>query len=133
MSLPTVLAIDDSIVIHELIKRALEPDYLVMVTDNAIDALTMIYQYPIAVVLLDVSMPAISGLEFCRTVRSMPQFQSLPVVMVTSRDSSFDRVQGQLAGATEYLTKPFEAERLRQIVQKFANQPVHSKPVSSAG
>lgn len=131
MSRPTVLAIDDSLLIHELIKRALESDYSVLVTDNAIDALTMIYQYPVALVLLDVSMPTISGLEFCRTVRSMPQFQNLPVVMVTSRDSSFDRVQGHLAGATEYLTKPFDAEQLRQIVQKFVSQSITSDGISN--
>lgn len=122
-SLPTILAVDDSIVIHQLIKRILEPKYSVLVTDNPMDALAMIYHNPVAVVLLDVTMPEISGLEFCRTIRHLPQFEHLPVVMVTSRDSSFDRVQGRLAGATEYLTKPFNAEQLRQIVQKLINTP----------
>lgn len=122
-SLPTILAVDDSIVIHQLIKRILEPKYSVLVTDNPMDALAMIYHNPVAVVLLDVTMPEISGLEFCRTIRHLPQFEHLPVVMVTARDSSFDRVQGRLAGATEYLTKPFNAEQLRQIVQKLINTP----------
>lgn len=117
MSVPTVLAVDDSIVIHHMVKRALEPDYEVLVTDSPVDALAMLNQHNIAVVLLDVSMPTISGLEMCRTIRNLPQFQHLPVVMVTSRDRSFDRVQGRLAGATEYLTKPFEPEQLRQVVQ----------------
>lgn len=119
--LPVVLAVDDSVLIHQLIKRALEPDYAVLVTDNPMDALAMLYHNSVAVVLLDVTMPEISGLEFCRTVRNLPQFQHLPVVMVTSRDSSFDRVQGHLAGATEYLVKPFDAEQLRQTVQRFVN------------
>ena len=118
----TVLAVDDSAVIHQLIKRALEPDYTVLVTDNPVDALAMLFHNAIAVVLLDVTMPGISGLEFCRTIRNLPQFRQLPVVMVTSRDSSFDRVQGHLAGATEYLTKPFDAEQLRQIVRKFTDK-----------
>jgi len=131
-ALPTVLAIDDSVVIHQLIKRALEPDYTVLVSDNPIDALTMLYHNPVAVVLLDVSMPTISGLEFCRTIRNLPQFQHLPVVMVTSRDSSFDRVQGHLAGATEYLTKPFEAEQLRQVVHKFVTNSSNTVPLQTA-
>lgn len=119
--LKTVLAVDDSVVIHQMVKRALEPDYRVVVTDNAMDALSLIYHEPITVVLLDVLMPGVDGLEFCRTVRKLPQFHNLPIVFVTSQDSPFDRVQGRLAGATEYLTKPFDADQLRQIVQKFAN------------
>jgi len=118
MSKPTVLAIDDSVLIHHIIQRTLEPDYEVLVTDNPVDALAMLNQQKIEVVLLDVAMPTISGLEICRTIRNIPQFQHLPVVLVTSRDRSFDRVQGRLAGATEYLTKPFEGDQLRQILQK---------------
>lgn len=122
MNVPKVLAVDDSVVIHHLVKRALEPDYDVLATDSPVDALAMLNQYEIAVVLLDVTMPTINGLEICRTIRNLPQFQHLPVVIVTSRDRSYDRVQGHLAGATEYLTKPFEADHLRQVVQKLINQ-----------
>lgn len=114
-----VLALDDSPVMHQLVKRALEPEYQVITVDNAVDALSMIYDQPISVLLLDVQMPDVNGLEFCRTVRSLPQFQHLPVVMVTSKDKPFDRVKGQLAGATEYLTKPFDAEKLRETIRRF--------------
>lgn len=118
-SLPIVLALDDSPLIHQLIKRALEPDYQVMTADNAVDALSLIYHQPIVVLLSDVQMPDVDGLEFCRTVRSLPQFQHLPIIMVTSQDSPFDHVKGHLAGATGYLTKPFDAEQLRETVRKF--------------
>ncbi|MDX2244717.1 MAG: response regulator [Leptolyngbyaceae cyanobacterium bins.302] len=114
-----VLALDDSSVIHQLMKRALEPEYQVLTADNAVDALSIIYHQAIAVLLLDVQMPDVNGLEFCRTVRSLPQFQHLPVIMVTSQDSPFDRVKGRLAGATEYLTKPFDAEQLRETIRRF--------------
>lgn len=127
-TVPTVLAVDDSIVIQQLVKRALEPDYRVLLADSAVDALSMVYHESIAVLLLDVLMPGVDGLEFCRTLRSLPQFQTLPVVMVTSRDSPFDRVQGRMAGATEYLTKPFDPEQLRQVVQRLvANHPLTQK------
>lgn len=125
-SSPIVLALDDSLVIHQLIKRALESDYQVITADNAVDALSLIYHQPIAVLLLDVQMPDVNGLEFCRTVRSLPQFQHLPIIMVTSQDSPFDRVKGQLAGATEYLTKPFDAAQLRATIRKFiGTSPTH--------
>lgn len=115
----TVLIVDDSVVIHELVRRALEADYQVLVAHNAIDALSTIHTTTIDLVLLDVMMPGISGLEFCRTVRNLPQFKDLPVVIVTSKDSAFDRVQGRLAGASDYLTKPFNPEQLQAMVSQW--------------
>ncbi|OCR01829.1 regulator [Oscillatoriales cyanobacterium USR001] len=117
----TILAVDDSAVMQGLVKQALGKEFRVLVTDNAVDALSLIYHEQISVLLLDVSMPGIDGLELCRTVRSLPQFQNLPIVMLTARDGAFDKVQGRLAGATEYLTKPFDAEKLRMVVGKFIN------------
>ncbi|MDY7006024.1 MAG: response regulator [Cyanobacteriota bacterium] len=117
----TILAVDDSTVMHKIFKQALSQEYRVLVTDNAIDALSMIYNEQVTVILLDILMPGIDGLELCRTIRSIPQFQNLPIIMLTARDSSFDKVQGHLAGATEYLTKPFDAEKLHQVIHRLLN------------
>ncbi|GAB4287920.1 MAG: hypothetical protein Fur0025_21820 [Oscillatoriaceae cyanobacterium] len=116
---PTILAVDDSVVMQDLVKRALANDYRVLVADNAVDALSVIYHEHVSLLLLDVSMPGIDGLELCRTVRNIPQFQELPIIMLTARDGLFDKVQGRLAGATEYLTKPFDGNQLRQVVKNF--------------
>lgn len=115
----TVLAVDDSVVMQELIKRVLATDYRVLVSDSAVEALAVLGREQVALLLLDVSMPGIDGLEFCRTVRKLPQFATLPIIMLTARDRAFDKVQGRLAGASEYLTKPFDATQLRQLIQKF--------------
>ena len=115
----TILAVDDSVVMQELIKRVLSADYRVLVSDSAVDALSVLGRESVALLLLDVSMPDIDGLEFCRTVRKLPQFEALPIIMLTARDRAFDKVQGRLAGASEYLTKPFDAAQLRQLIQKF--------------
>ncbi|MEB3162631.1 MAG: response regulator [Prochlorothrix sp.] len=112
----TILAVDDSKIMQEMILRALQADYDVLVADNAVAALAAICHRNVDLMLLDVSMPDIDGLELCRTVRSMPQFKDLPIIMLTSRNSPFDKVQGRVAGATEYLTKPFEPEQLRQAI-----------------
>lgn len=117
--MPTILAVDDSTVMQNMVKRALGSDYRVIVADNAVDALSVIYHERVSLLLLDVSMPGIDGLELCRTVRNIPQFEELPIIMLTARDGLFDKVQGRLAGATEYLTKPFEADQLRQVVKNF--------------
>lgn len=115
-----------------MVKRALEDNYRVIVTDNAVDALTIIYHEPVSLLLLDVTMPGIDGLELCRTVRSLPQFQELPIVMLTARDGLFDKVQGRMAGATEYLTKPFDAEQLNQVVSQFISEETSESPPDGA-
>lgn len=115
---PTVLSLDDSEVVQELIRRALCDEYRVLLCRSAMDALSLMNQEPISALLLDISMPEIDGFNFCRTVRSIPKFKDLPIVMVTARDRAFDKVQGRLAGTTEYLTKPFDADQLRQVIQK---------------
>ncbi len=119
ISLSRILAVDDSTMMQELIKLALADYYQVLVASNAVDALELIYQEKISLLLLDVSMPEINGLELCRTVRSISQFRDLPIIMVTARDGFFDKAKGRLAGCTEYLTKPFNAEKLRQLVGKY--------------
>ncbi len=122
----TVLAVDDSPIMQKLIEKTLSDRYRVLLADNALDALSTIYHESIAVLLLDVSMPGIDGLELCRTVRNLPQFKELPIVMLTARDKSFDKVKGHLAGATEYLTKPFDGEQLAQIVGQYADRALSS-------
>jgi twitching motility two-component system response regulator PilG len=67
-SFPTILAVDDSAVMLELIERTLEADCQVLVADNAVDALSIIDHEKISGLLLDVSMPGIDGLELCSTV-----------------------------------------------------------------
>lgn len=115
---PTILAVDDSPFMLEAIKQAMAKEYKVIVAKNAEEALFLIYHKRIAILLLDVSLPGIDGLELCRTLRSLPQFSDLPIIMLTGRDTVFDKVQGRLAGATEYLTKPFDAEQLREACSK---------------
>lgn len=117
----TILAVDDSQIMQGIVKQVLGQEYRVLIADNAIDALSIIYNEQVAVLLLDVSLPGINGLELCRIVRSIPQFESLPIIMLTARDSSFDKVQGYLAGTTEYVTKPFDREKLNQVISKLLN------------
>jgi twitching motility two-component system response regulator PilG len=115
---PTVLSVDDSLIVQTMIKRTLVDRYQVVLASNAVDALKVINTNPIALLLLDVTMPEIDGLEFCRTVRSIPKFQNLPIIMLTARDKFSDKLRGQIAGATHYLTKPVDPKQLLEIVGK---------------
>lgn len=116
---PTILSIDDCIFMQELIQDALGEKYNILVANNSAEALSLIYQEPISMLLLDVCMPGVNGLDLCRTLRSLPQFAELPIIMVTAKVTVFDKVQGRLAGATAYLTKPFELTMLEKVCHKF--------------
>lgn len=117
--LPMVLSVDDSSMVQILIKRALNDHYQVFFASNAVLALRLMSTNLISLLLLDVTMPGIDGIEFCRTVRSIPKFKELPIIMVTARDKFSDKLRGQIAGSTHYLIKPFEPKFLLEIVDKY--------------
>lgn len=119
--LPTVLSVDDSPIIQTTIKRALQEQYNVLLADRATKALKILEEQPVQLLLLDLTMPDVDGLEFCRTIRKMPEFQDLPIVMVTARDGLVNKMKGHIAGTSKYLTKPFSPEELREIVHQYIN------------
>jgi len=117
--LPTVLSVDDSPIIQVTIKRALQEDYNVLLAGNADDALDILKEVRVELMLLDLTMPDVDGLEFCKTIRTIPKFIDLPIVMVTARDGLVNKMKGHIAGTNKYLTKPFEADELREVVRQY--------------
>jgi CheY-like chemotaxis protein len=122
--LPIILSVDDSLIVQTTIKRTLSDRYQVLLASNAVDALKVIDSSAIALLLLDVTMPEIDGLEFCRTVRSLPKFKNLPIIMLTARDRFSDKLRGQIAGATHYLIKPVEPNQLLEVVNKCVEKTI---------
>jgi twitching motility two-component system response regulator PilG len=120
-NLPTILSVDDSPIVQTMIKRTLGDRYQVLLASNAVDALNLLNQKQVSLLLLDVTMPDIDGLEMCRTLRSIPKFCNLPIVMLTARDTFVDKIKGQIAGTNCYLTKPFEASKLLDIIENFVS------------
>lgn len=117
--LPIVLSVDDSAIIQTSIKRALQADYNVLLASKAVEALEILQEVKVELMLLDLTMPDIDGLEFCKTVRAFPQFRDLPIVMVTARDGLVNKMKGHIAGTSKYLTKPFKPEELREVVRQY--------------
>ena len=122
--MPIVLSVDDSPVVQTVIKRSICDKYDVILANNAVDALNMLNSHPVSLLLLDVTMPDIDGLELCRTIRSISKFKDLPVVMLTAKDGLLDKVKGQFAGSTHYLTKPIDREKLLAVLEKYIPQAV---------
>jgi CheY-like chemotaxis protein len=118
-NLPIVLSVDDSAIIQLSIKRALQEDYNVLQAAKAAEALEILGEVQVELMLLDLTMPDIDGLEFCKTVRGIPKFRDLPIVMVTARDGLVNKMKGHIAGTSKYLTKPFQPEELREVVRQY--------------
>jgi twitching motility two-component system response regulator PilG len=120
-NLPTVLSVDDSPIVQTTIKRALKEQYNVLLADGATKALEILEQNSVDLLLLDLTMPEMDGLDFCRIVRQIPDFQDLPIVMVTARDGLVNKMKGHIAGTSKYLTKPFSPDELRETVHQYIN------------
>ena len=109
---PQVLVVDDDPQLREALTRALElDDYRVTTASNGVKALEAVGQHRPDVMVLDVMMPYVGGLDVCRTLRARKD--KLPILVLTARDEVGDRVAGLDAGADDYLTKPFALEELR--------------------
>jgi two-component system response regulator MprA len=107
-----VLVVDDDPQLREALTRALQlDDYRVTTASNGAKALESVTAQRPDVMILDVMMPYVGGLDVCRTLRSRKD--RLPILVLTARDEVGDRVAGLDAGADDYLTKPFALEELR--------------------
>lgn len=116
---PIVLSVDDSPIVQVSIQRAISDRYEVLCAKSAVEALNLLNTRRVKLLLLDVTMPDIDGLELCRTIRNIGKFRDLPVIMLTAKDGLIDKVKGQFAGSTYYLTKPVDREKLLPVLERY--------------
>lgn len=108
----TILLVEDSRTDQRLITSLLEQaGFKVTLAETAEIALHWLAgnQCP-DLILIDIVMPEMNGLEFCREVRTNPLFKSIPIVFCSSKDQEFDRFWALRQGGNAYITKPFEPE-----------------------
>lgn len=104
-----VLVVDDILANLKLLEASLSAEYFEVVTaETGRQALAILAQEPIDVVLLDVVMPGLSGFEVCRRIKQSPATMHVPVVLLTALGEPADKMQGLEAGADDFLTKPVE-------------------------
>lgn len=115
----TILTIEDQPDIRRLIRMTLEFDgHAVLEASSGEEGLKMVRQHPPDLILLDVMMPGMSGLEVCSALQAHPDWQHIPVVMLTSLEGEADRSAGLHAGAKAYLHKPFGPLELLGLVRE---------------
>ena len=106
-----MLIVDDNVDVRDSLRRALGyAGYAVTTAANGLEALNAVAQAPVDLIILDVLMPMLNGLDTCRALRS--RGDATPVLVLTARDAIDDRVDGLEAGADDYLVKPFALREL---------------------
>ncbi len=116
-----VLAVDDSQVDRAIIKKYLSPlGITLMEAKDGVEALDIIKngEQNIDAVLVDIEMPRMDGYTLANEIRKYNKFKNLPLIAVTSRSSKTDRMRGVESGMTEYITKPYSAEYLVNVVKR---------------
>jgi DNA-binding response OmpR family regulator len=128
-----LLIVEDDLKGARFLKKGLEEEfYVVDVAEDGIKALTMIEQYNYDLIILDLMLPGKDGLEVCREMRK--RHETTPIIMVTARDSTEEKVVGLDHGADDYLTKPFEfAELLARVRALLRRQSVDRVPSFKVG
>ena len=114
-----VLAVDDSPTVRAVVTDGLERAFFRVITaHNALDALGILREETPVFILTDVSMPVMDGYQLCKAIKSNPKCKNIPVVMLSGNDGFIDKVRGKMAGAADYLFKPFDAEMLLAAIRK---------------
>src|SRR5213082_40185 len=118
-----VLVIDDSNTIRRSAEIFLmQAGCQVILADNGFDALAKIADHQPDLIFVDIMMPRLDGYQTCALIKKSSKHHETPVIMLSSKDSIFDRARGRMVGSDEYLTKPFTKESLLRAVQSHLAQ-----------
>jgi response regulator RpfG family c-di-GMP phosphodiesterase len=114
---PRILCVDDERLNRAIVRDMLDSaHFLVLEAENGEEALNILEDHAVDVILLDINMPGIDGFEVCKRIKANERLRHIPVIMVTALTETEDRIKGIEAGAEEYINKPFnEAEVLARI------------------
>jgi twitching motility two-component system response regulator PilG len=108
-----VMVIDDSKTIRRSAEMLLKKVGCEVITAiDGFEALAKITEHKPDIIFVDIMMPRLDGYQTCALIKNNQTFKSIPVIMLSSKDSIFDRARGQIVGSEEYLTKPFSKEDL---------------------
>ncbi|MEM9002116.1 MAG: response regulator [Cyanobacteria bacterium P01_F01_bin.86] len=128
---PRIVCVDDGVTIRQTVEQILDQQgYEATSIGNPLRALSLLFQLKPDLILCDIAMPELEGYQLCAMLRQSNAFRQTPIVMLTGKDGFIDRVKARMAGATDYLTKPFGAQELLTLVEKYVGlgNPLRPQP-----
>ena len=114
----TILLVDDSSSIRNILKNALMTEYTVLEADNGIAALEVLKSGNVDFFLFDVNMPEMDGISLLGKVREMAEYRNTPILMLTTETKEELRQQGRELGASGWVVKPCDPDRLLAAIKK---------------
>ena len=129
-----ILSVDDSPTIRKLIEKILtDGGYEVVTVDNGQVAIGLLEALNFDMVITDLNMNVMSGLTFISKVRALPKYASKPIIFVTTENSDEVKQEGRTRGATGWVTKPFEPEKLLRVVNRLCPLQDAMSPSGATG
>ncbi len=130
-----VMVVDDDRHIAQLIRLYLEKEcYEVSTYERGDEAVEAFKRNPPSLILLDIMLPGMDGWQVCRNIR---QISSIPIIMLSAKDETFDKVLGLELGADDYITKPFDSKelvaRIKAVLRRGGTPEAEEKTVSFPG
>jgi len=114
-----VMVVDDSKTIRRSAESLLTKAGCEVVTaGDGFESLAKIAEHEPDIIFVDIMMPRLDGYQACALIKNNSKFRNTPVIMLTSKDSIFDRARGRLVGSEQYLTKPFSREDLLGAIKE---------------
>ncbi|WP_343597533.1 twitching motility response regulator PilG [Acinetobacter sp.] len=113
-----VMVIDDSKTIRRTAETLLQREgYEVVTAVDGFEALSKIAETNPDIIFVDIMMPRLDGYQTCALIKNSQQYQSIPVIMLSSKDGLFDQAKGRIVGSDQYLTKPFSKDELVNAIR----------------
>ncbi len=115
----TIMTADDSASVRQMINFTLkQAGYDVVEAKDGVDALEKLNDAPVNMLITDLNMPRMDGIELIGKVRAMPSYKFIPIIMLTTESQTSKKMEGKAAGATGWIVKPFKPEQLLAVVKK---------------
>lgn len=115
-----IMVVDDSQTVRNIMALILNrAGYRSVRVTSAMEALHMLTEVTPDLIFLDITLPGMDGLDVCKIIKENPRTKQVPVIMLSGNNEVFDKVMGRLAGASDYITKPFEPEKILNCLQSF--------------
>ena len=114
-----IMTVDDSTSVRQMVAFTLKGGgYDVVEAEDGMDALSKANGEQIHMVITDLNMPRMDGIELIKNLRAKPSFRFIPIVMLTTESQASKKMEGKAAGATGWIVKPFKPQQLLAVVKK---------------
>ena len=115
-----ILIVEDSATTRALIRAVIEDmgDFSAVEAGSGFEALKLLPTQEFSLVITDVNMPDINGLELIHFIKSNPRYGTIPLIIVSTERSEEDKKRGMALGAMAYITKPFKAHELQEVIKQ---------------